>query len=889
MVPSMILSALLTIHLFASQASGLAQDIKNGGFEAAEVSQDGKDTFRIDSWESWPKAWSSSPGKQATTNPTAKQPYPSVPEGKRYVMLVLRKGKVSSTWICQALGRVDPQDIGKVYVATVDAGARFQDAGKLAELEVGFRTGAGRETPGDPLGQQGRYPLLNGQAMQPVSGWFAPSEEDKGKTVWLVIRLAGVSICSDSDQYLIDNVRLTAGPADRLGTLLSTLPRARASLLAVRLWRQKGMLPEDMMKNYLVAMLDQAQRKWREDYEQRKTPEQIAQYQDRLRKQFTQAVGGFPERTPLNGRVVGAVEKTGYRVEKVIFDSQPNHSVTAALFLPDANRFQPPYPGILVPCGHSATGKAMDVYQKACALAALNGLAALIFDPIDQGERHQLIDENGKGRLSGTSGHNMVAAGSILLGRNTARFEIWDGMRGIDYLQSRPDVDPQRIGCMGNSGGGTQTAYLMSLDERIACASPSCYICSLYGRLIRNYDPQDAEQNIYGQLAWGMDHVDYCMMRAPKPTLLCTATRDYFNIEDAWASFRDAKRLYTRMGFPERMSLVETDEPHGYSLHLRQGAVRWMMRWLLGRDEAITEPADLKVLTEEEIRCTPKGEVLLMEGQRSVYDLNRDCERNLSAKRKQLWDSTPQADLLKRIREMTGIREAKALPKLKAEKIGSEPGNGYRADHYVLVPEEGIYLPALLFVPQGEQTRQAVLYVHSDGKDADIEVPRRLAASGKAVLAVDIRGIGETQSPPRAYFAMPNHGRDAQDFYTAYLLGRCYLGMRVEDILACAMWLAQNGSSAKASPVHLVAIGPLGVAALHAAALEPNLFASVKLVRTLTAWSNVVEQGYVKTPYSCMVHGALTLYDLPDLVGLLGNRLTTEQPLDALGRPADNR
>ncbi len=869
-----------------TESVGPCQHIKNGGFESSVLTEDGKDTVRIDDWEAWPKAWTCKPGKQATTRPTSKQPYPSVSQGAQYAVLVLRKGQVDSTWLSQRLGQVTLQDVGKVYVATVDGGARLQDLTKIAELEVAFRTGVQKGQPGDSLGQPGRYPLLDGQGMRPVSTWFAPSANDVGKPISLVIRLTGVSVQSGSDQYVIDNARLTVGPADRLESMLSGLPRAASSLLAVQLWKQKGILPSDMMKRYLLTALDKAQKDWRNDYEQRKTPAQITAYQERLKARFVQSIGGLPERSPLNARTVGTVSKPGYRVEKVLFNSQPAHAVSAALFLPDPSRHKPPYPGVIVPCGHSLTGKAMDLYQRACALAALNGLAALIFDPIDQGERHQSLDTTGKGRFGGTSGHNMVAAGSIPLGRSTARYEIWDGMRCIDYLQSRSDIDPKRIGCMGNSGGGTQTAYLMALDDRIGAAAPSCYICSLYGRLIRNYEPQDAEQNIFGQLSWGMDHADYCMMRAPKPTLLCTATRDYFNIEDAWNAFRDAKRLYTNMGFSERMSLVEADEPHGYSLHLRQAAVRWMMRWLLGKDEAIVEPSDLKVLTEDEIRCTPKGEVLLLDGQRSVYDLNRDYARELAQKRKSVWDSTPRTDLLKRVRDIAGIREIGSLPRPKAEKVGTERSEGYRVDQYILVPEEGIYLPALLYLPQSEPIRQCVLYIHSDGKDADTATLRKIVASGQAVLAVDLRGIGETQSPSRPYFSADYHGRDGQDFFTAYLLGRCLMGMRAEDIRACALWLREGHVLPQNVPVHLVTVGQLGVPALHAAALNPDLFASVRLVRSLTSWSNVVELGFVKTPYSSMVHGALTVYDLPDLARLLGDKLTLEEPVDAFGRPA---
>lgn len=646
--------------------------------------------------------------------------------------------------------------------------------------------------------------------------------------------------------------------------------------------------PSGMMNRYLLGQVEAAQKQWRDDYEKRKTAEEIAEYQSRLKAKFLDAVGGLPERTPLNSQVVEKLQREGYRVEKVIFESQPKHFVSAALFLPDPEKHKPPYPGVLVPCGHSANGKAMDVYQKACALGALNGLAALIFDPIDQGERGQLLDDAGKPRLVGTSGHNMVGKGSLLLGRNTARYEIWDGMRAIDYLQSRAEVDPQRIGCTGNSGGGTQTAYFMALDERIVAAAPSCYICGLFGRLLKTNGAQDAEQNIFGQLAFGMDHADYCMMRAPKPTLLCTATRDFFDIEDAWASFRMAKRLYTRMGYAERMSLAETDEPHGFSLRLREAAVRWMLRWLAGRDEPIFEPADLKVLTDAEIQCAPRGQVMLLEGARSVYDLNRDYAAELAAKRKELWATAPREEMLRRVRALAGVRPAAELPKPQVRSVGTLARKGFRIEKLVLQPEQGIALAALWITPEAGQAKGATLYLHQDGKHADAGEGgpiEKLVAGGRAVLAVDLRGSGETQQAPQKYFTPSLHGVDGQDWYIAYLLGRSYVGMRAEDALVAVRWLSEQPGWDKAGGLELVAVGQAGVPALHAAALESQAFRAVKLVRPLVSWTNVVELGYSSTPLTSLVHGALTAYDLTDLAGAVGEKLTVEGPLDAMGRP----
>ncbi len=656
--------------------------------------------------------------------------------------------------------------------------------------------------------------------------------------------------------------------------------------------------PGEMMTRYLLDQIAEAEKKWLQDYEARKTPEQIAAYQEDRKKEFIRRIGGLPsERAPLNAKVVGQQKRRGYRLEKILFESQPNHFVTAALFLPDPERFAPPYPGVVLACGHSNDAKAAPAYAGASALMALNGIACLVFDPIDQGERHQWRDADGKFTLWGTAGHTMIGKGSILLGRNTARFEIWDAMRAVDYLQSRPDVDPKRIGATGISGGGTQTAYLMALDSRVFAAAPGCYLCSLYGRLLKTLGPQDAEQNIFGQLTLGMDHADYCMMRAPLPTLILAATQDYFNIEDAWMSFRMAKRLYGRLGYPERMELAETDEKHGFSVQLREAAVRWMLRWLAGRDEAIFEPKDVDLPSKDDLQCTPEGEVMLLPGARSVYDLNRDYAQQLAERRKKLWAETPRTERLQQIRQIAGVRPLAELPAPEVLERGVIQRDGYRIEKLLFRPEKGIYLPALLFVPEAEGAKAAVVYIHEDGKQADAQPGgpiESLVRAGKMVLAVDLRGTGETQSGTQRYFSKDLHGPDGQDFFLAYLLGRSYVGMRTEDILMTARWLRNrlSGASSGQEPgkaVELVAIGYLSTSALHALALEPELFTAVKLVRPLASWTSGVELGYNKIWLVNLVHGALEVYDLPELAQLaaekLADRFVMEDARDALNQP----
>jgi len=660
---------------------------------------------------------------------------------------------------------------------------------------------------------------------------------------------------------------------------------AAAEDLAVLPAKLDATASSEMMHTYLMQEVHRALDRRLVEYENLQTPEQLDAYQKRQREFFVSALGGFPQRTPLSARVVGKEPRDGYRIEKIIFESRPRHFVTAVLYLPDA---EPPYPGVLFPCGHSNNGKASEAYQRGSIFLARSGMAALCYDPIDQGERFQLLDADGKPLAGGTTAHCMLGVGSTLLGQNTATFRIWDGMRAIDYLQSREEIDPKRIGCTGNSGGGTLTSYLMALDGRIACAAPSCYLTTLR-RLCETIGPQDAEQNIHGQIAFGMDHPDYVIMRAPKPTLICTATHDFFDIDGSWANFRQAKRFYTRLGFAERVDLIETDAKHGFSTQLRVGAVRWMRRWLLNTDDAITEP-DSEIVTDQQMQCTPHGQVMRLKGARSAYDVNIELEERFAKARKQFWKGTDRATALEEVRRITGIRKLSEIPRPKCEKVATIEREGYRIDKLVIRPQPEVLLPALAFVPE-KRSGEAYLYLHANGKqtDAGPDGPiEKLVGEGHVVLTVDLRGLGETAGEGSSKRGISYYiGPQWKDFYLAYLLGTSYLSMRAEDVLTCARLLGTYEAGNDGNRIHLKSIGRVGPAVLHAAALEPQLFASVSLKNCLISWANVVRTPMAVNQFENVVHGALKTYDLPDLLTTLPEgQVTVVEPFDALEQPA---
>ena len=641
-----------------------------------------------------------------------------------------------------------------------------------------------------------------------------------------------------------------------VGLLVLCAVPLRGDDLTVLTPETAGGPPKQMLSRHLRRLVGEALEQRRSAYEKVQSPEDAAAWQQRLRSAFIEHLGGFPERTPLNARVLGGLEGDRYRVEKILFESQPRHYVTAVLFLPTAT--EPPYPAVVMPCGHTPAGKVEN--QSAAMLLAQNGFACLCYDPIGQGERYQFLDAAGKPRFGGTTEHTIVGAGSIPLGRGTATYRIWDGIRALDYLASRDDIAAEKIGVSGCSGGGTLTSYLMALDERVACAAPSCYITSLE-RLIDTIGPQDAEQNIHGQLAFGMDHADYLLLRAPRPTLILASTRDFFDISGTWDSFRQAKRFYTRLGAPERVALVETDAKHGYPQPQREAMVHWMQRWLVGKDAPVTELGITRRPNEDYV-CTAPGQVLLLDGARSVVDLNVELNARYEPDRRKLWDVANKAPALAEVRRIAGIRPLSDIPPAKATSAGAVPRDGYRLEKLTLETEPGIVLPALLFQP-AKPTGRLSLIVAGDGKDtvAGPDGPAaRLAQEGTRVLVVDLRGVGEIGTTGAGQW-----GGDWKEFFVAYLLGQPLLGMRAEDVLSCTRYLAQAESGAAPRPVHLHALGVVGPAALHAAALEPHLFETLTLENSLPSWSHAVAHPDEPGILVNTVHGALRAYDLPDL------------------------
>jgi cephalosporin-C deacetylase-like acetyl esterase len=601
-----------------------------------------------------------------------------------------------------------------------------------------------------------------------------------------------------------------------------------------------------------------------------KSVAQINDHQKRLREFFIRQLGGFPDKTALNARTVKTIQADGYRIENVIFESRPHHHITANLYLPDGAAAAPSQrvPAIAVSSGHSRTAKTADYNQRFGIVMARQGMAALCFDPIGQGERSQILGDDGQPAFSGTTTeHMLIGVGSTLVGRNTASYRVWDGMRAIDYLCSRPEIDPDRIGFTGCSGGGTMTSYVMALDDRVACAAPACYLTT-FRRLIETIGPQDAEQNIFAQLAFGMDQPDYVIMRAPRPTLISSTTDDFFDSRGSWENFRQAKQIYGRLGFPERVDLVEVEGKHGVQPQNLATIAHWMQRWLLERDEPVTA-VELETRPAADLLCTETGQVLTsIENEKSVLDLNAEYERTLAGQRSKAWQDIGEAERRQRVREVLRLRPEEELQEPAWEDRGRVEREDYHIDKVVLTTSFGRKIPGLTFHP-ASPADAAYLVLHDEGKLGDSQPGgpvESLMMRGNAVVTIDLAGQGETAFGPQDA-TLTNW----KTFYLAYLLGHSLVGLRVEDTLAAADFVTYYQKDREhARPVHLVASGHACIVALHAAAVHPDLFASVTLNQMPESWSSVVQDPSPTGQLSSAIHGVLGSYDLPNLIELVG-------------------
>ena len=570
---------------------------------------------------------------------------------------------------------------------------------------------------------------------------------------------------------------------------------------------------------------------------------------DAVRARMRDAMGGLPaDRTPLNARITGRLDRDGYRIEALVFESLPGIFVTGSLYVPDGTG---PFPALLGTAGHSVEGRAAALYQHVWATMARRGVLVLAYDPPGQGERLEYLDpQTGTSRIGvGTPEHSHAGQQCLLTGTSIARYFVHDGIRALDYLLTRPDVDPARLGVAGNSGGGTQAAWLGALEPRLNAINSSCYITS-WKELWAGPGPQDMEQVLPGFLARGLDFPDMIAAAAPRPYLVSNAIRDYFPIAGARETVAWSRWVYGLLDAGDRLGHFTFDDEHGWSQPRREAAYRWFGRWWLdGRGSHPEE--DVVIETPEALRATPTGQVATSFEARTIFDVNR--ERALELARTRPPVTVP------RLRALLGVAATTPPAAIVRRARGAAVG-GLRTERLAIAPAAGLELPARLIHPEGTPRGTVVV---ADGREPEadaVAVGAGWARRGYLALVVDVRGAGAL-APARGE---SGYSSDYQLAARAWLLGTSVVAWQTQDLVAALALLEREQPAVEARALH--AAGITAPAAIFAAALHP--VRTVRIEAGIVSYLDLATTRDYRAPARVFVPGVLATADLADAMAL---------------------
>jgi len=639
--------------------------------------------------------------------------------------------------------------------------------------------------------------------------------------------------------------------------------------------------PAPRMTPYLRYQLDLA---WRQDEARRKKWEAIHDERELLKLQqelvakLLEMIGGLPEeKTDLHPEITGKIQREGYSIEKLIYQSLPGVYVTALVYSPDDHSQK--HPVVLVPAGHATNGKIH--YQGLSQRLVKRGYVVIAWDPIGQGERSQFWDAK-----AGKSRYNLVCAEHAVLGNmaylagaNLARWEVWDGMRAVDYLLTRPDVDGDRISITGTSGGGTQTALIAALDPRIKVAVPSCYISSLPMRMANRIfaDPDsDPEQDLYGMVSNEVDHVGLLMLMYPRPVMVASAVLDFFPIEGARKTFREARGFYEKFGHGDRIGMVEGYHNHQYSAENQEAGLDFLDRFnKMPMRSGLAKPEELP---DRDLLCTASGQVMVDKTDaRSLMDVIREYYKGRKAGSRV---DIATAYRIGEQRHVSGwsVAEFKGTPAGESQVLWESRGrtklDGVLVDKFVLRHSKRLEMPLLFIHQDSNEKRQVLFWLGENGKAtaADWAELRKQLQAGYDIVTFDFRGQGETRMPFTAVspddptlgklpfdeaYANSISGVLANHVYNSLLTGRPHFFEMIEDAEIAQLF-------AKEKLGHKVAAVTGSDATYTVASAISQVLPDIKLVAgadgKILHWSDLVEQKQEAWPIQLLVPGGAYIH-----------------------------
>jgi pimeloyl-ACP methyl ester carboxylesterase len=590
-------------------------------------------------------------------------------------------------------------------------------------------------------------------------------------------------------------------------------------------------------------------------------------------------IGGTLERTPLSARVTGAFERDAYRVEKIIYEGRPSLFVSANLYVP--KRGSGPFPAVLFQSGHYWEAKAYPSYQRCCQGLVQLGFVVLAFDPMGQGERINYLDASGtRSKLSSCDEEHTVPGKQLLLfGDSATRFQLWDAIRSLDYLGSRPEVDPKRMASVGHSGGATLTMLLAAADDRLAAAAV-CMGNTENVAAVPFLAPgatDDAEQDFVNSGPAGFDRWDLFYPFAPKPMLVWPSDRDFYAtyspeyIRNGWEEYQKLKSVYATLGRSEHLGWADTPLPHALAYDSRLLVYNWFTRWLKNeagkvQDEPYVQPEPVQTLW-----ATESGSVVHSLKSVTPFLLNkgRDVRRAPVALDSLLKVTRPAADLA-------------------AKRIGQVQSRNVKVDVLEIPSAPEVLLPAYLLIPDKVPRSKPVLLVLDEAECDRLwfnsEVDQILPEASPIICAADVRGIGALVpefSPGAAGYAAW-HEEEENYAWGSLILGRPLVGQRVTDILALVASLRRYPETA-GRPIHIAALRKLTVPALCAAGLDSEI-ASIYLAGGLVSFQSLVDTEMYRYPFANFIPGFLNHTDLPEIAASIApRRITLAGPVDAKG------
>jgi pimeloyl-ACP methyl ester carboxylesterase len=608
----------------------------------------------------------------------------------------------------------------------------------------------------------------------------------------------------------------------------------------------------------------QTEMAWKQDelrkeaFKSIKTDKDLQSLQLATKDKLLKMIGGLPDdKTPLRSQTLDTIPMKGFRIEKLVFESIPGFYVTALVYVPENGAET--HPAVLVACGHSPIAKIH--YQALCQRLVQRGYLVICWDPVGQGERSQFWNA-----ASGGSRYNMVCGEHAVLGNlaylagaNLARWQIWDGIRAVDYLLTRADVDAKRISITGTSGGGLQATYIAALDERIQVVMPSCYISAqpmrAYNRIFADPD-SDPEQDLDGMISEGVDHPGLLLLIYPRPVFIAAAVLDFFPIEGARKTFREISELYDRFHIRNRIDMVEGYHKHQFSLENQEAAFNFLDRFnnMVGKKEL---PA-VNELDKEDLQCTQSGQVLLqypnsknLTGLIKEYFLERQNSEVPSVSSRYYGTGYPN------IKNWT-VSEYKGTPE---QNIAWQQGSHYefekiRIDHYVLHHTYNLQIPVLYFHSAKNSNGKTVLWINLDGKASQLNWAQisKLIKEGFNVVSFDFRGTGEDRmlfeatSADNLNFAKMDStqiyynslsGVFSNYVYNALLTGRPYYLQMIEDTEIVSRFVQ---SHLNAKTIEVTATTDAKMLAYDIAETLPGIKPQSKENIISVKWSQIVEE-----------------------------------------------